>query len=524
MNLPRLLYTIIDLQPRQVWYRLWYPVKKILYRPGKVHEQALEAAAGFSPVSFYSLPAGRCFTPGENRFDFLNISRKFGSHIDWDFDEHGLLWTYNFNYFDWLQDESIAVSDRLQTIRQYIGAGSATGRESYPTSLRGINWIRFLAKHDIRDRQIDICLHRDYQRLSAFPEYQIAGNHLLENAFSLLYAAYYFNSRKWFRQAAALLNRKLDEQVLPDGGHYERSPMYHCIILGRLLACYELLGHSTRFSDDELLALILEKCGKMLGWLRAFMFTDGGYAMVQDAAPGIAPTPEALFRYAEELEIIVQPAALKQSGYRRLKNENWEMLLCLGGPSPTYQPGHAHADALSFCLQANGRPLITDTGTSTYETGPQRLWEKSTRAHNTIEIENHNSSDVWHGFRVGKKAHVFITEETEQSITAFHDGYRHLGVIHERTYHWTQQKIIIEDKIKTKKGRKALLHLHFHPDVILEQTGQNQFTANGVRLKTGDETDAQLQEYQFCAGFNNRVKAQRLRLRAAGRIAIVIEF
>jgi hypothetical protein len=524
MNILRLFHTIRHLQARQVWYRLWYPLKKQFYRPGAAPAAALHAAAGFPQTGFIALPGNHCFDPEGNSFHFLNISHSFGRHIDWDFSGHGRLWTYNLNYFEWLQDESVPTDDRLHTIYQYIKADPATGREPYPISLRNTNWIRFLSRHGIRDEQIDSFLYHSYRRLAAFPEYHIAANHLLENAFSLFFGAHYFNRKQWHRLAERLLTRELNEQVLPDGGHYERSPMYHSIVLERLLQCCELIQSSNRIADEGLHALILEKAGKMLGWLQAFLFADGSYAMVQDAAPGIARSPEALMRYADELEIIVQPVTLKESGYRLVKEQDWELLLNLGGPSPAYQPGHAHADALAFCLQANGRPLIVDTGIATYDAGAQRLWEKSTDAHNTIALENLSSSDIWHGFRVGRIAHVFITEETGQSITAHHDGYRYMDVIHERKYSWTHRKIIIEDTIKTKKGCKALLHLHFHPDVLLQQTGPNRFTVNGVSLQVKNDTDTQLQEYQFCAGFNKRIKAQRLRLCAADRIAVVIEF
>src|SRR5688500_14136440 len=47
-------------------------------------------------------------------------------------------------------------------------------------------------------------------------------------------------------------------------------------------------------------------------------------------------------------------------------------------------PGHGHADALSFSLYVDGRPLLVDPGTYLYVDTPAAMWFKLPEAHNTI--------------------------------------------------------------------------------------------------------------------------------------------
>ena len=66
-------------------------------------------------------------------------------------------------------------------------------------------------------------------------EFHLLANHLLENAFALYIGGLITNEDVFIKEGKKLLVRELKEQVLEDGMHYERSPMYHLIILERLL-------------------------------------------------------------------------------------------------------------------------------------------------------------------------------------------------------------------------------------------------------------------------------------------------
>jgi uncharacterized heparinase superfamily protein len=144
------------------------------------------------------------------------------------------------------------------------------------------------------------------------------------------------------------------------------------------------------------------------------------------------------------------------------------VILDVGAIGPDYIPGHAHADTLSFELHVDGMPVIVDSGTSTYEDCTLRHWQRSTRAHNTVEIDGQDSSEVWGSFRVARRARTTVLKESKDFVEARHDGYRRLPgkPLHKREWRFSARCVQIRDNIsggfKTAIGR-----FHFHPDVQL---------------------------------------------------------
>ena len=165
----------------------------------------------------------------ENSFTFLNISHSFSDKINWNFNQFGKLWTYNLNYFDFLNQENISKETGLRLIQDFIknDALLKDGKEPYPISLRGINWVKFLSNNQVKDELINNTLYFHYCILFKNLEYHLLGNHLLENAFSLLFGAYYFQDEKLYNKSKNLLISELNEQVLKDGAHFE---FLQCII------------------------------------------------------------------------------------------------------------------------------------------------------------------------------------------------------------------------------------------------------------------------------------------------------
>ena len=53
----------------------------------------------------------------------------------------------------------------------------------------------------------------------------------------------------------------------------------------------------------------------------------------------------------------------------------------------------------SNCLSTQKR-FFVNSGTSTYSRSKLRNFQRSTKAHNTIEVNHTNSSDVWDIFRL----------------------------------------------------------------------------------------------------------------------------
>jgi uncharacterized heparinase superfamily protein len=78
-------------------------------------------------------------------------------------------------------------------------------------------------------------------------EWHLLSNHLFANAKALMFGGAFFDGPEagdWREGGLRILAREVPEQVLPDGGHFERSPMYHAILLEDML---DLLNLSRAF-------------------------------------------------------------------------------------------------------------------------------------------------------------------------------------------------------------------------------------------------------------------------------------
>jgi len=499
--------TLKHVKRTQLYYQVYYRLKnrffKKSYRGKPQQVVQLRLKPGILYPNSYS---------GNKKFSFLNLEKSF-SNIEWNISEFGKLWTYNLNYFEFLNQEKITGELGLELIQDYISKKEILkdGLEPYPISLRGINWIKFLAKNNIEDQEINEFLYADYLRLMDNLEYHLLANHLLENGFSLLFGAYYFQDEHLYSKAKKILTDQLGEQILEDGAHYELSPMYHQTILHRVLDSLNLLQNN-KWKADELENLLHTKAENMLGWLEAISYKNREIPKLNDSIDGIAPNTEELLTYAAGLGLKSKTVQLKDSGYRKFEFEELEILMDVGQIAPKYQPGHSHADSLQFILNYKNKPVIVDTGISTYEKNERRQLERSTVSHNTVTINDQNSSDVWGGFRVASRAKVNILNETATLIKASHNGYRRLGFTHERVFSIKENAFRVEEKIiqNGNKSCEANGYLHFHPDTVIEIMGNSISINEELKLEISGADQIELVDYKFAEGFNKLKSAKKL--------------
>lgn len=428
---------------------------------------------------------------------FLTVRASIADPSIWQDRRYEHLWLYNLHYFDDLVARGAAARRGWHEalIRRWIRENppaEGVGWAPYPTSLRVANWVRWLldggggspapAVHD--------SLAAQARWLSRRLEVHLLGNHLWANAKGLLMAGLYFEGHEaagWRAEALRILSEELESQVLPDGGHFERSPMYHAIILEDVLDLVQL----DRLYPGQLPAGFVSRlraaAGRMLRWLKVMTHPDGEIAFFNDAAMGIAASCDTLEGYArrEDIAIDARPLApvewLRDSGYVRLTSARAAVFCDVAPVGPDYQPAHGHADTLSFELSLDGRRVIVNAGISTYEPGPERDRQRSTRAHSTVEIDGRNSSDVWAAFRVARRAKPFDVHagEFDGAIQAAgaHDGYLHsAGVVHRRTWRLRDEGVAIHDEL-TGACTSAVARFILHPDeavnpsVVLDTAG-----------------------------------------------------
>jgi uncharacterized heparinase superfamily protein len=472
----------------------------------------------------------------EGDFTFIAETRRLGSSPDWVAAGASRLWRYNLHYFDWLwsllaetePDWATARHLTLDWIDRHPPARKACGWEPYPTSLRLLNWsLLFGVLH--RDRTLadadfwkvlSQSLRRQIQWLERNLETHIQANHLLENLAALACAHTIFSwddPPKSQKRIDRLLERELNEQILGDGMHYERSPMYHL----RMLWLVEVLRVAGPIKLRPLVASLGEKMKKAVAVMR---HPDGGIPLLNDAALGIYHDGWSQ-QVADD-----GPWALAEAGYYGGRAGGDFVVIDAGPIGPDHQPGHAHADLFTFELSLGGLRVVTDTGVETYEVGAKRFHDRSTAAHNTVEVGGGDSVEVWGGFRVGRRVapKVMAWKPGEMGFTleAEHHGYRHLPskAIHRRGFSWQPGVFEISDQLGVQRDVEAVARIHFAPGVTLEMddgTVRGRAGEVAFRIETDVPGRLCLEESVYHSSFNQSemrtVLCLRLSVRAPGQ-------
>jgi uncharacterized heparinase superfamily protein len=454
---------------------------------------------------------------------FLNVESMVGFPPRWDCTQLPRLWQYNLHYFEWLW--ALGYEDARLVVLDWIGrhppAKGAVGWEPYPVSLRLVNWCgvfwgRFRERVEA-DRtflaELWISIARQAQWLAGRLETHLLGNHYLENGAALAFVGSCFKGEqpdRWFQKGYDLLREQIAEQVLPDGMHFELSPMYHSRVM-YVLAMLAATG------DRRLMQLVEPPLGRMLRALDAVCHPDGAIALLNDSASGVSNEPYELQSFCAALPGMAPRVpsasagcfALPEAGYYGWRDGGGNYLLCdYGKMGPDYIPGHAHADIFSFELSLRGQRVIVDTGVHDYEASEARRHCRSTSAHNTVELDAQDQCEMWGAFRVARRGYprevVWRPSASGFSLSGWHDGYRRLPgrPIHSRLITWDAHAgLTVTDRITASRSVKARSRLHLHPTCRVRRTGATgmeiDHPAGRVRIEVSNDCTAHVEEGQY---------------------------
>ena len=471
----RLYHTIKYLKLKQVVWRLIYLLPR--FRTPET------SAPKTKSRPFYNI-VKRGITKDYDHFTFLSEVNQL-SLVGWDNPSKSKLWRYNLHYFDYLnqlelENEEVELQNNI--ISKWISEnpfGKGTGWEPYPTSLRIINWTKWHFKTNGLSNEAKLSLWNQVLWLSGRPEYHLLGNHLFINAKALLFACVFFGLDEYsaiYRKALKILKEELSEQFLSDGAHFELSPMYHSLAMEDLLDLYQLKSRlPSNFPSQE----IQEKFLSGMNWLSYLSYENGELAHFNDCANGIAPTFKELEDLGRRLGLNWSLTAdfkfnyLQKSGFAVVKDENIQLIADIGDIGPDYLPGHAHADTLSFELALKGKRIIVNSGTGEYGLSEERLRQRGTSAHSTIELDGKSSSEVWSGFRVAQRARLtdveIIDEDNKLEFSAVHDGYTRIvsKPLHKRKWKVNDRCLEVVDEV-TGSQNSVQLRFYLHPDIIID--------------------------------------------------------
>ncbi len=471
----RLYHTIKYLELKQVVWRLIFLLPRL--------RTPQTSSPKTNSIPFINI-IKRGITKDYDHFTFLSEVNQL-SLVGWDSPSQSKLWRYNLHYFHYLNQlefENAGVELQNNIISKWISEtpfGKGTGWEPYPTSLRIINWIKWHFKTNSLSAEAKLSLWNQVNWLAGRPEFHLLGNHLFINAKALLFACVVFGLDEHsaiYRKALKILKEELSEQFLNDGAHFELSPMYHALAMEDLLDLYELTNYlPLSFPSQE----IQDKFHRGMNWLHYMSYSSGELAHFNDCANDIAPTLSELKELGQKVGLnwVLNPDIkfnyFKDSGFVVFKNETFHLIADMGEIGPDYLPGHAHADSLSFELAIKGQRVIVNSGTGEYGLSEERLRQRSTSAHSTIELDGKSSSEVWSGFRVAQRARIaaveIIEEDKKLEFAAVHDGYTRIKSkpLHKRNWKLNDRSVEIIDEV-SGSGNTVQLRYYLHPDIHVD--------------------------------------------------------
>ena len=507
MSLPRLLRTVRHLKPGQIAYRLYWPVKR--RRIGKPPAISLRPAMNEWRVPVPKRPE----MTRPRKFRILNQDIDVHEAAAWNDPNRDKLLLYHLHYMDELTagNAECRTDWHAQLMDQWIDENpplDGNGWEPYPLSLRIVNWIKWqLAGNELTAKRLE-SLWTQSHVLSQSIEYHLQANHLLANAKGLIFAGVFFagsEADRWQATARRIFERQITEQVLPDGGHFERSPMYQAVLIEDFLDVLNLC----RTYGLNRPAGIQDAAARMLAWLGCLTHPDGEPAYFNDCVAGNTATLGELLAYAERLDLAADSGVgtgsrwLVDSGYFRFDTAGLTTIADAGHIGPDFQPGHAHCDCLSFELSIGEQRVFVNTGVSTYNDNERRHRERSTAAHNTVSLPGHEQSEIWGAFRVGRRARPFGVDARANSLQAAHDGYEHLGIVHRRRFDIRSDGLDIADELEANRTATGTAHFHVHPDFTPVSDG-DEVAFGGVRMHFANARQIDLLPYEYCLGFNDR--------------------
>ncbi len=269
---------------------------------------------------------------------------------------------------------------------------------------------------------------------------------------------------------AARLLAELDVQVLPDGGHYQRSPATHLAALALLVELRGTLLAGRHGVPAGLQATI----DRMAPMLRFFRHGDGRLALFNHTGEGDAQEIDAVLARADAVG--KPPPSAPHTGFQRLEAGSSLVLMDTGPPPPPGSEAYAHAGTLSFELSYGKERVIVNCGARPRAKGEWLMAQRATAAHSTLVLADTNSCDFLSYGRIGRRPrHVLARREEADGailVDASHDGYEPpFHVLHRRRLYLASggEDLRGEDRLaRLGPGREPLafaVRFHLHPEV-----------------------------------------------------------
>ncbi len=349
-----------------------------------------------------------------------------------------------------------------------------------------------------------------------------ANNHLIGEAagvfFGCCYLARLGERERWIKESQAILEHEIIQQTFSSGCTREHAFGYQFFVLQFLHQCL-LAG---RQSGHPFSAAFEERLEAMYRFMHEIVADTGDIPNLNDRDDGYVVNlgetqrqPAALVSagaslFGDNLRVCESETEFWLSGEsppgsspeRRRDSSAFQdagYFLLRGGRAAVfvdaaelgYGPiaAHGHADCLSLTLAIDGQQVLVDSGTYDYFSHPElRNYFRSTRAHNTVEIDSKDQSEMLGPFLWGKRASpdVLAVDDNDEraTVSARHDGYGELddSVIHQRdcTLRKHDHALDVLDTVDCRGRHAARIYWHFASGFeLLELQDERAIVGNG---------------------------------------------
>lgn len=435
------------------------------------------------------------------------------SSLEWSAEHVPLLWQFNLHYFNYLH--LLAPAEQVALCRSWAKAHPVprgVAWHPYPTSLRIVNWCTA----GIPDPALQRCLYQQAAFLYRNVETYVYGNHVLENARALVLAGCFFEGQgeasRWLDRGMQLFREETPIQILPDGGHFERSPMYHALVLEGYLDVLNVLPCD--HADRPWLVRTVQHMGDaLLSWVHP----DGRLALFNDSTQEVALPAATLETYLHRLTgYRPQPRhAFPETGYFVHRGRDAYLVVDGGPVGPEHLLAHAHADVFSYELSVRGRRYVVDSGVYEYEAGPMRAYVRGTAAHSTVSVDGVDQVECWSSFRVARRAAPhdvgFRRTKGRSHFEGTFGGYARLvgdAIEHRRQIVADDEAgtLSVEDVVDGQGYHRVESRIQLHPDVEVEQQrGHVVLVRDGVACRlVVREGSLQWETGWYCPRFGTR--------------------
>lgn len=527
----RWLRTVRHFPVRALLWRARLRLERKIYRPGKTPaglpvqwNDFATAHSGWSPPVGVVLKAlagdaerAERLLAGEGVLlnETFRLYRK-REELEQALTAHTPLWRENYGYLEFLlpllgKPDPEKVDLLQQQVMLFWSLPQATRLWStYGVSRRILSYcamLPVLSRCSEAFRQafwVHFTVEADY--VARFLEWDLRGNHLTRNLTAWLAAVLVLEklpgaprqqAKGWWVNLSKQLPEVFEAQVLPDGFHYERTPMYHAWVLADLLDCLAWLKAEKPDYDRSRLEALAGRMQAVLADLRHSsgqlpLFGDTSLPQVPDlegllqerhnASPvppgGEGLSPDAANVYEEtaiSTQVIsgqTQLTFFENAGFAVFRHQQPQASLILdcGDFGPQALPAHSHCDMGSFELHIEDQPVIVDSGVSEYLPSLMRDYCRGTGAHNTVWLPGYEQAETWGGFRVAEYPSLLDrTVEQDESgakVTLVYEDYgQHYE--HQRSIYSVNGRFwVVQDWLRHvyPTDAQSFSLLHIHPD------------------------------------------------------------